>query len=576
MRFLLARTGREDADLSGRAAVAELATELGNLPLALEQAAAYITETNASFVAYLEAFRKRRVALLERAGDLVSHDTVAATWAANFEAVENNSSAATNVLRIAALLAPDAIPFELFLDGARALGSSIADALADGDDLAMAEVLRPLARYSLVRVDATLRAFSMHRLVQEIAATAIPQAEQPAYFHRTIGALDAAFPEVDFATWARCERLVSHVTAILGRIDSNDVVPEAGSRLFNRAGRYLWERGRYREAQAVLERALEVATIALGCDHPEVALSLSHLGNVHFYRGRYADAQALYERGLAIRERAFGPDHPLVATSLNGLASLYKEQGQDDKARPLYERALTIREHALGPEHELVGASLNNLALIHYNQGRYAEAQTLQERALAIRERTLEPDHPDVAASLYNNALVHQAQDRYAEAEAFHRKALAIRERAFGTDHPSVATSLDGLATVYGGQGRVREAQELHTRSREIRERVLGPNHPDVGESLRGLAALHVLEGRYGEAEHLYQRALAIREHAFGPDSIFVAESLVELAVLCKTQGRGEEARALYQRALTIEAKSLAPDHPRLVSLRAAVEALQR
>lgn len=576
LTFLLTRTGREDADITSRAAAAELAAELGNLPLALEQAAAYITETNASFVAYLEAFRKRRVALLERAGDLVSHDTVAATWAANFEAVENDSPAATDVLRVAALLAPDAIPFELFLDGARALGSSISDALADADDLAMAEVLRHLARYSLVRVDATSRAFSVHRLVQEVAAAAIPQAERRAYLDRTIGALDAAFPEVDFATWARCERLVSHVTAILGRIDADDVVPEAGSRLFNRAGRYLWERGRYREAQAVLERALAIATSALGNDHPEVPLSLSTLGNVHFYRGRYADAQALYERALTIRERAFGPDHPLVATSLNGLASLYKEQGQDDRARPLYERALAIREHALGSEHELVGASLNNLALIHYDQGRYAEAQTLQERALAIRERTLEPDHPDVAASLFNIALVHEAQDRYAEAEAFHQKALAIRERAFGTDHPSVATSLDGLATVYGGQGRAREAEELHMRGLEIRERMLGPNHPDVGESLRGLAALHVLEARYGEAERLYERALAIREHAFGPDSIFVAESLVELAVLRKAQGRPDEALALYRRALNIEAKSLPSEHPKLVSLRAAIEALQR
>lgn len=576
VRFLLARTGREDADLTSRAAAAELATELGNLPLALEQAAAYITETNASFVAYLEAFRKRRVALLEKAGDFVSHDTVAATWAANFEAVESSSLAATDVLRIGALLAPDAIPFELFLDAARALGSPIRDALADADDLAMAEVLRPLTRYSLVRVDAALRAFSMHRLVQEIAAAAIPQAERRVYFDRAIGALDAAFPEVDFATWARCERLVSHVTAILGRIDANDVVPEAASRLFNRAGRYLWERGRYREAQAVLERALATATSALGNDHPEVAQSLSNLGNVHFYRGRYADAQALYERALTIREGAFGPEHPLVATSLNGLASLYKEQGQDDAARPLYERALAIRERVLGAEHELVGASLNNLALIHYDQGRFAEAQNLQERALAIRERTLESDHPDVAASLYNFALVHEAQDRYAEAEAFHQRALAIRERAFGSDHPSVATSLDGLATTYGKQGRTNEAQALHTRALAMRERVLGPNHPDVGESLRGLAALHVLEGLYGEAEPLYERALAIRERAFGPDNQFVAESLVELAVLRKAQGRSDEALALYQRALTSKAKSLAPEHPKLLSLRAAIAALQR
>ena len=582
VRFLLARTGRDDTDSAGRAAAAELVAELGCLPLAIEQAAAYITETNASFLAYLHAFRKRRVALLEKAGDLMSHDTVAATWAANFEAVEGASPAATDVLRIAALLAPDAIPFELFLIGARALGDSIAGALADQDDLAMAEVLQPLARYSLIRFDATLRAFSVHRLVQEIAWAAVPEAERQAYGERTVAALDAAFPEVDFATWALCERLVSHVTSILGRFDSNELRHEAGGRLFNRAGRYLWERGRYREAQAVLESALAIATRVLGPEHPDVALSLSNLANVHLYQGRYADAEALYERALQIREQTFGADHPLVATSLNNLASIYKERGQDDKARPLYERALAIRERTLGSEHVLVAASLNNLALIHYNQGRYREAQDLQQRALAIRERTLEPDHPDVAASLYNFALVQMAQGRYQEAQAIHERALAIRERAFGSDHPIVATSLDGLATAYGKQSRAGEAQDLYTRALAIRERALGSNHPDVAESLGGLAALRVLQGRYGDAEQLYERALAIRERALGPDSIFVAESLVEMASLRKEQKRFDEALAFYDRALTIEAKILRPRAPqtRIASRRnggtAEVNALRR
>ncbi len=573
VRFLLARTGREDADFTNRAAAAELAAELSNFPLALEQAAAYITETNASFSAYLNAFRKRHVALLEKGADLMSHETVAVTWAANFEAVECVSPAATDVLRVGALLAPDAIPFELFLNGAPAFGDSIAEALADQDDLTMAEVLRPLARYSLIRFDPTLRAFSVHRLVQEIAWAAVPEAERPAYVERTVGALDAVFPEVDFATWTLCERLVPHVASIAKWLDSNEVRPDACSRLLNRAGRYLWEQGRYAEAKAQHEHALAIAERAFGTDHPDVALSLSNLAIVHFYQGRYADAQALYERALTIRERAFGADHPLVATSLNNLASIYKERGQDDEARPMYERALAIRERTLGAEHALVAASLNNLALIHYDQGRYREAQELQQRALAIRERTLGPDHPDAAASFYNLALVAAAQGRYAEAQALHEQALAVRERAFGCEHPTVATSLDGLATAYRKQSLHGEAQTLHKRALAIRERALGLNHPDVAESLCGLAALRVLQSRYAEAERLYERALVIREHALGPDNVFVADALIGMAALRNAQGRVGDALALYERALTIKAKVFA-DHPELVSLRATIDAL--
>ena len=117
VRFLLTRTGRQRDERGERTAATELAKELGNLPLALEQAAAYVAETDAGFSDYLSAFRKRRVTLLEKAGGLVSHDTVAVTWAANFAAVEAISPAAADVLRVSCLLAPEAIPFELLSRG---------------------------------------------------------------------------------------------------------------------------------------------------------------------------------------------------------------------------------------------------------------------------------------------------------------------------------------------------------------------------------------------------------------------------------------------------------------------------
>jgi hypothetical protein len=131
------------------------------------------------------------VTLLEKAGGLVAHDTVAVTWSANFSAVEALSPAAADVLRISELLAPEAIPFEVFLDGAHALGDYIAEALSDPDDLAMVEVLRPLARYSLVRLGAASRTFGVHRLVQEIAGKAIAEPERRTSVERTVRALDA-------------------------------------------------------------------------------------------------------------------------------------------------------------------------------------------------------------------------------------------------------------------------------------------------------------------------------------------------------------------------------------------------
>ena len=563
LRFLLARTGRKEEDPRELDAATQLAAELGYLPLALEQAAAYVTETNAAFSAYLSAFRKRRMVLLEKAGGLVSRDTVAVTWAANFEAVERASPAAADVLRLSAFLAADAIPFEFFLDGAQVLGEHLAEALADPDDLAMAEVLRPLARYSLIRSDAASRVFGVHRLVQEIVTAALPEAERRSYVERATCALDASFPEVSHTNWARCERLVPHVTSIERWVDDDAGRPETFGRVLHDTGTYLLEKERYAEAQPLLERALSIRVRALGPSHIEVANVLNRLALLHHGHGLYAQAQPLHERALAIREQALGPDHPDVAVSLNNLAILHDDQGRYTEAQPLHERALAIREEALGRDHPHVAESLNNLANLHYEQGRYAESQPPYERALAIREKALGPDHPSVAVSLNNLANVYAQQGRYAEAQQFHERTLAIWE-ALGPTHPNVARSLDSLANLRREQGLYAEAQPLYERALDILGKALGPNHPDVARVLNGLGSLHRNQGRYAQAQPLYERAVTIWEKAKGQDHPDVAESFTGLAIVYVEQQRYAEAQLLYARALDILERSLEADHPRL------------
>jgi class 3 adenylate cyclase/tetratricopeptide (TPR) repeat protein len=575
VRFLLARTGREATDSGDRAAAAELATELGNLPLALEQAAAYIIETDASFSAYLTAFRKRRVSLLEKAGGLVAHATVAVTWVANFEAVQRASRAAADVLRVSALLAPDEIPFEFFLDGAQALGGAIAEELADPDELSLAEVLRPLTRYSLVRSDAAGRVFSVHRLVQEIAWTALSEAERRTYIERAILALDAAFPNGEFATWERCERLIAHVTSLSKQLDFYDVQPEITARVMNRAGRYLKGRGRYVEARALHERALATCERHLGPDHVQLARSLNDLANVLDNEARCAEAQALYERALAIRERALGPDHPDVAFSLSNLANVHREVGRYAESQRLLERAVTILEGALGPDHADVAVGLGNLALTLSAQGRYAEAHVLEQRALAIRERTLGPDHFETANSLLNIGHILENQGYLVEAQGPTERAVAIFEKSLGPDHPLVARGLDNLGEIHSELGRYAEALTLHERAIGIRQRTFGSDHPDIANSLAGLANAHDRLGDRGVAQRLYERALAIRERSLGPDHPRLVHLLIRLGRLHREQGHTAEAIALYERALGIADQTSAADDAELAEVRRSIDALR-
>lgn len=571
LRFLAVRVGRDELETAERAAAVALAGELGNLPLALEQAAAYITENDARFDDYLRAFRTRRVSLLEKASGLMSRDTVAVTWAANFEAVGRDSQAAADVLRLSAFLAPEAIPFEIFELGASVLGPSIASALCDADAIATAELLRPLARYSLIKSDLRSRNFSVHRLVQEIVRSGIDPSVRTTYIERAVSAIEAAFPETNYANWSKCEALVAHLVAIDEWLIAADAGGGPAARAFSKAGDYLNQRGRYAEAKQTLERALALGERAFGGDDPEIATTLSFFARVHENLALYPEAIALEERALKIRELTLGPDHFSVGVSLNGMANAYVYQGRYVDAEALYERSLAILERSLGPDAPQVATALNNLGNIHIFQGHHARAKPLYERAIAVAERSRGPNDPRVAQSLNNLGDVNLFLGSYGDAEALYERALSIFERALGPDHQYVAFSLVGLGTARAKQGRIDDAESLYLRAVTVREHALGKDHPQVAISLTMLADFYLQIERYDDAQPLLERAQIIQERTLGPDHYELSATLVGLAALLKRQGRATEAAALYERALAIRQRNLDADHPEIAEVRQAL-----
>jgi CHAT domain-containing protein len=324
--------------------------------------------------------------------------------------------------------------------------------------------------------------------------------------------------------------------------------------------------GKYREALAPGERALEIREKALGVDHPNVANALNNLAIIYRNAGDFAKAESLNRRALEILEKSLGPDHPQVAASLDSLATLYSEKGDFAKAEPLYQRALEIKEKSLGPSHLNVAASLNSLAIIHRNRGDFTEAETLYQRALEIWEKELGPDHPNVANSLNNLANLYKDRGDYVKAEPLYLRAVEIQEKTLGPQHPQIASSLYNLATLYSEKGDFAKAEPLYQRAVEIEEKSLGPNHPGVASSLHSLASLYSNRGDYVKAEQLYHRALEIWEKSLGLQHPNVATSLNSLANLYSDKGDYVKAEPLYRQALEIWEKSLGPQHPNVAA----------
>ncbi len=229
---------RAPGDELERQAARELASELDGLPLALEQAAAYVAAIQASYGQYLAGYRTRKLGLLERLGPVTGAypATVAKTWLINFEQVEAASKPAADLLRLTAMLDPNEIPFELLTKGAKELGQPLCEAINPSDPLSVHEVLEPLARFSLVGIDTEGRTYSIHRLVQGVVKDAMGGEGRRLGAERAVRAMNAAFSSVEVSSWPVCERLVPQAIAGSRLIEDFGLQCEEAGDLLNQAG----------------------------------------------------------------------------------------------------------------------------------------------------------------------------------------------------------------------------------------------------------------------------------------------------------------------------------------------------
>ncbi len=554
-------TSLEQVSPMERTTALEIARELGYLPLALDQAGAYMEESQLNLKSYLNLYRRERAALLEqRRGVIQDHpESVVTSLSISFKAVEQINPTATDLLHLCAFLHSDAIPEEFITSGASRIGSHLQ---AAADPLRFNEAINILRNYSLIKRDVTRNTLNIHRLVQVVLMHVLDSNTYLLWAERTVRTMSEVFPEADAAMWPRCERCLPHALSCIQLIERDNMEFPEAARLLMRVGWYLKERAQYREAEPIVQRALVINTQQLEPNNVDTAQTLNVLAGIYDAQGRYAEAEPLYIRGLTIYEHLLGPEHPYTVRNLNNLASLYTVQGRYTDAEPLYQRALAICSQTLGLEHPDTAGSLNNLAYCYEDQGKYTEAETLMQQALAIYERLSGPDHPDTAASLNNLAELYCQQGKYTEAEPLYLRALTICEQLFGPDHPDTATSLNNLAGLYFQQGDYVKAEPLYLHALTICEQLLGLDHPDTATSLNNLAGLYCEQEEYAKAKPLLDRAIKICELRLGHDHPDTATSLHNLARLYDRQGQYVEAEQLYRRALTIREQYLGHDHP--------------
>ncbi len=472
-KFLISRT----RDTNEQAAAA-LAGDLGGLPLALDQSAAYIQAAATTVSGYRALFAERRADMLAR-GEASGHPAgVSATLSLALQRLEAERPTAAALLRLLACLAAEPVPLRLILEStapADDMDAGIALAVRPllGDRLAAADAVAALRQYSLITAagDGTVL---VHRLVQAVTMD-LMAADRAALWRQAAAVLIEAATPADTsrpASWPACAALLPHASVVL------DLTSDGISDLAT----YLGASGSYSLARDTFRRIAEAHEAAPDYvpEHPDTLIARANLAFFTGQAGDPAAARDQYAALLPVMEEVLGAEHPDTLTARANLASFAGLAGDPAAARDQYAALLPVIEKILGAEHPDTLTARANLARWTGHAGDPAAARDHYAALLPVIEKISGAEHPDTLTARANLARWTGHAGDPAAARDQYAALLPTMEKILGAEHPDTLTDRANLATFTGLAGDPAAARDQYAALLPVREKVSGAQHPDT------------------------------------------------------------------------------------------------
>ncbi len=451
--------GAADADLLA------LTMALGGLPLALEQACAYLNQTSISITSYLQRLQEplRAWELLDKTASQLCSRSVFVTLTLAFDKL---SPAAQDVLGICAWLAAEPIPEYLFTEESEEFPDKLPTSLRTiaSDEFAWRETVAELHKYALCQSETSISADHVGNGKQTIATLHLHRLSQAALRTQCVERggtalllVSAVFPYYAQHPehWPRCRILQAHVHHLQQVYQASwQKVLVLGSLQALLALYLKFGLGQYQQALTLECAALSICQQELGEEHSNTLHTMINLATSHRYLGNADAARTLQEQALAIHTRELGEKHPHTLITMENLATSLLQQGDADAARILQEKVLAVRISVQGGEHQDTLITIHNLAAILKQLGDATAARTFEERVLAINVHLLGEGHPTTLVTMNNLALSLYRFGDYPAAQTLMEKTLLGRTRVLGEDHPDTQRSKQSLADIIAAQAR--------------------------------------------------------------------------------------------------------------------------
>jgi hypothetical protein len=456
---------------------------LGDLPLAIAQAAGYMADTGIRAEEYVRLLASRTGEVMDQGRPSSYPQSLAAATHLAFDRLCSEDQAASQLAEIRAFLAPEPVPTDWFTGAAAQLPTPLAESAAD--PVAWGQVLVRLGRNAMVRVDPA--GLQMHRLTQAILRGHLSPRHAAATCARAEAILAAnrpGDPDTPMA-WPEWTQLLPHLLALDPAASSSTALRS----LACDAAWYLVRRGDAPGGLDLASRLHRQWLDYLGADDHHTLWAADTLASALRATGRYAEARHLDEDTLARRQRAHGKDHPHTLASASNLAADLRALGDPQAAREVDEDTLARKQRVLGKDHPSALRSAGNLAISLYELREFQAARELDEDTLARKRQVLGEDHPFTLASASSLAADLRALGDPQAARELDEDTLARKRRVLGKDHPNTLLAADSLAADLRALGDPQAARELDEDTLARRRRILGEDHPDALASASNLAA---------------------------------------------------------------------------------------
>jgi cellulose biosynthesis protein BcsQ len=580
-----------------------VADALGHLPLAVEQASAWLEQTGMPAQAYVEQLttQSTRILALNQPSDYPL--PVVATWNLSFERLRGRSPAAVRLLQLCAFFSPGPISMGLLYS------DEMNEALLPYDEtlsekLMLGRVIRDISRFALFKVDQGNSSLQIHRLVQAVIRSQMTEQEQIEARHAVHRILVGARPRQgetdDPANWSTYDIIWPH----LGPSQADECDDPRTRQLLIDWVRYQWKHGEFESCLSLARRLENVWTHQLGPDHQQTLQLQFQIANVLRSQGRSSESRDLDSYVLERQRAVLGADHPHALMTAGGLGADLAALGEFQQSLASYRETYESFKEQFGEDYPRTLNAAHNLASSLRLTGDCFAARALDEETLDRQRRVLGLDHPythSTAASLAQDMraagafrdsvdLLRATWEKYrallgddmldtlrtatslavslrkageqSEARNLSQDTYERYKRHFDGDAPDALSCALNLACDYAAVDEMPEALQLVSEVKAAHQARLGGDHPNTLVAANNLASYLRCAGRLPEALALTDDTLCRMQVKLGDAHPLVLSCAVNLANCRGDSGEYEVAEALERQTISLLRATLGRDHP--------------